>query len=140
MAFCPAAIGRPVRGGALSAHQGLAALALPPDHLLAEPSCLLLPGLPVGEGERSQGRPEGGAGAGGGASQQLSGHDGSVSNRAGNGGVPVGEHQPAGHRRYQSEILNYGLFLCELNYLKQIFFGVGQSRQYEGITLSSGNL
>lgn len=100
VARCPAAIGRPVRGGALSTGKGLAPLALPLGHLVAEPSRLLLPGLLLGEGERSQGGPEGGAGAGGGAPQRLSGHAGSVSNRAGDGGVAVGERQPAGRRRW----------------------------------------
>lgn len=124
VAYCPAAIGRPVRGGSLSTGQGVAPLALPLGHLVAEPSRLLLPGLLLGEGERSQGGPEGGAGAGGGASQQLSGHAGSLSNRAGDGGVAVGERQPAGHRRwgrkmnrqefidqiiYQAEIQNFSL-------------------------------
>lgn len=99
LASRPATTGRPVRGGARSSRHGLAALALPPDHLAAEPGRLLLPGLPVGEGQRSQGKPEGGAGAGGGAPQRLPGHAGSVSDPAGDGGVAVGEHQPAGHRR-----------------------------------------
>lgn len=92
-------MGRPVRGGTLSPRQGLEALVPPPDRLVAEPGCLLVPGLPVGEGQRSQGGPEGGAGAGVGASQRLSGHGGSADNPAGNGGVAVGELQPAGHRR-----------------------------------------
>lgn len=100
VAFRPASIGRPLWGGARTADQGLAALALSPDHLAAEPSCLPLPGLPVGQGQGSPGGPEGGSGAGGGASQRLSGHAGSVSVPAGDGGVAVGEHQPAGHRRW----------------------------------------
>lgn len=99
MASGPATNGRPVRGGALPAGRGLAALALPPHRLVPEPGCLLLPGFPVGEGQGSQGGPEGGAGAGGGASQRLPGHAGSVPGPAGHGGVALGEHQPAGHRR-----------------------------------------
>lgn len=74
-------------------------MAPSPDPLVAEPSCLHDPGLPADKGHWSQGGPEGGAGAGGGASQQLSGHAGSASNPAGNGGVAVRERQPAGHRR-----------------------------------------
>lgn len=79
----------------LSAGDRLEALALSSHHLAAQPGCLFLHGLPVGQGEGSSGGPEGGAGAGGGPSQQLSGHVGSVSNPAGNGGVPVREHQTA---------------------------------------------
>ena len=91
--------GRPVGGGARPARHRLAPLALPPDDLGAEPRRLLLPGLPVGEGQRSPGRSEGGSGAGGGAAQRLPGHDGSVSDSAGHGAVAVGELQPAGRRR-----------------------------------------
>lgn len=99
VAHRPTTNGRPVRGGALQTRRGLAPLAPPPDHLVAEPGHLLRTGLLLGEGERSHGGPEGGAGAGGGSAQQLSGHAGTVSDPAGDGGVAVGEQQPAGHRR-----------------------------------------
>jgi len=95
----PAPIGRPVGGGSRPARRGLAALAAPPGHEAAEPLRLLLPGLPVGGGQRSQGRPEGGAGAGGGAAQHLPGHGGAGADRAAHGGVAVGEHRAADHRR-----------------------------------------
>lgn len=53
----------------------------------------------MGEGQGSQGRPQGGTSTGGGAPQQLHGHAGSVSNPAGDSGLAVGEHQFARHRR-----------------------------------------
>lgn len=90
-----APIGWPVWRGMLSAGHGLEALALSPHRLAAEPGRLLLYGLPVDQGEGSAGGAEGGASAGGGPSQQLSGHVGSVSDPAGNGGVAVREHQTA---------------------------------------------
>ena len=92
MASCPTAIGRPFCGGALTTRNGLEALVFPSDRPVSEPSRVLLPGFPVGEGQRSQGWPEGGAGSGGGAPQQLPRHAGSVYNPPGNGGVAFGEH------------------------------------------------
>lgn len=95
VAPCSAPTSRPVRRRMLSAGHGLAALALSPHHLAAEPGRLLLHGLSVGQGEGSAGGPEGGTGAGGGPSQQLFWHVGSVSGPAGSGGVAVREHQTA---------------------------------------------
>lgn len=95
----PAPAGWPVRGRAGQTRDWLAPLAVPPPDLAAEPRRLLLPGLPVGQGEGAPGRPAGGAGAGGGPPQRLLRHAGSVSDPAGNCGIALREHQPTRHRR-----------------------------------------
>lgn len=100
MAPGPPPIGRPVSGAALQAGDRLAPLALASRHLAAESGRLHLPGILLGEGQRSAGGPEGGSRAGGGASQWLPGHAGSVSGPVGHGSVAVGEHQPPRHWRW----------------------------------------
>lgn len=95
VARCPAKSVWPIQRRALSAHHGLAPLVLPSDHAESEPGRLLLPGFPVGQGQRAQGRPEGGTGSGGGTPQQLSGHAGSESDPVGDGGVALRKHQAA---------------------------------------------